>query len=320
MSLSYMILPILSTMLSISPIFYIYIFNIYVNIDSFHFLCYINRTKSIDLLFYEHSTNSYAGETRHSFSLLSFPLVNIPLFSTLFISYIHHTGSNNMTYHACRYLSQKKDIITYLLQVFQRRLTGIRKDDKLTIGIPGGRSVRYIIEALSLLPIFDLKHIQLVLVDERLSGERNRDTILQSGLEDLITKGYFSSDQLTEIDPNKRDCIPALSLVFLGVGEDGHAASLFPHSYPSLASDSTPVITHITDSPKPPSERITITYRGFLDLAADAEYFLMFFGEAKRNAWERCLLGESAENLPCAFFYDTMSRVTILTDLQRGTR
>jgi 6-phosphogluconolactonase len=44
--------------------------------------------------------------------------------------------------------------------------------------------------------------------------------------------------------------------VFLGMGEDGHTASLFPGKV-SLA-DAESVVLDITDSPKPPPERVTL--------------------------------------------------------------
>ncbi|KAH9386597.1 6-phosphogluconolactonase [Nematocida major] len=49
-----------------------------------------------------------------------------------------------------------------------------------------------------------------------------------------------------------------VDLAFLGIGEDGHIASIFPES-PTI--DSTDIVTVITDSPKPPSERVTVTPR-----------------------------------------------------------
>jgi 6-phosphogluconolactonase len=44
--------------------------------------------------------------------------------------------------------------------------------------------------------------------------------------------------------------------VYLGMGEDGHTASLFPGK-PSL-NDLTSVVLDVTDSPKPPPERVTL--------------------------------------------------------------
>lgn len=46
-------------------------------------------------------------------------------------------------------------------------------------------------------------------------------------------------------------------LVFLGLGEDGHVASLMP-GLPALDADG--IAAGVTDSPKPPPERVTLTF------------------------------------------------------------
>jgi 6-phosphogluconolactonase len=51
--------------------------------------------------------------------------------------------------------------------------------------------------------------------------------------------------------------IPALDLVVLGIGPEGHIASLFPES-PAL-EDSRALCLGIEDSPKPPPQRITLS-------------------------------------------------------------
>ncbi|XP_015895148.1 probable 6-phosphogluconolactonase 1 isoform X1 [Ziziphus jujuba] len=52
------------------------------------------------------------------------------------------------------------------------------------------------------------------------------------------------------------DC-PKFDLILLGMGSDGHVASLFPNH--SALEETDEWVTFITDSPKPPPERITFT-------------------------------------------------------------
>ncbi|QTX04658.1 6-phosphogluconolactonase [Agromyces archimandritae] len=50
---------------------------------------------------------------------------------------------------------------------------------------------------------------------------------------------------------------PAFDIAFLGVGPDGHIASLFPHRLEIRVED-RPVVA-VRDSPKPPPERLSLT-------------------------------------------------------------
>ncbi|XP_004297220.1 PREDICTED: probable 6-phosphogluconolactonase 1 [Fragaria vesca subsp. vesca] len=52
------------------------------------------------------------------------------------------------------------------------------------------------------------------------------------------------------------DC-PKFDLILLGMGSDGHVASLFPNH--SVLEEKDEWVTYLTDSPKPPPERITFT-------------------------------------------------------------
>jgi 6-phosphogluconolactonase len=72
--------------------------------------------------------------------------------------------------------------------------------------------------------------------------------------------------------------VPRFDLVVLGVGEDGHTASLFPGS-PALAARGTCVV--VRDAPKPPPLRVSLTLPV---LTAARRRLVLVTGEAKARA------------------------------------
>jgi 6-phosphogluconolactonase len=85
----------------------------------------------------------------------------------------------------------------------------------------------------------------------------------------------------------------AFDVVMLGVGPDGHVASLFP-GYPQLDVDDR-VAVGVTDSPKPPPERISLTYGA---LNRTDEVWFLASGEAKAEAVARALAGADRHDIP----------------------
>lgn len=73
-------------------------------------------------------------------------------------------------------------------------------------------------------------------------------------------------------------------VLMLGVGPDGHCASLFP-GHPALKVDNR-VATYVTDSPKPPPERITLTFSA---LNRSRVVWFLASGEGKADAVARAL-------------------------------
>jgi 6-phosphogluconolactonase len=70
----------------------------------------------------------------------------------------------------------------------------------------------------------------------------------------------------------------------LGVGPDGHVASLFP-GHPQLDVDDD-VAVGVTDSPKPPPERISLTFPA---LNRTRQVWFVVAGDGKADAVARAL-------------------------------
>jgi len=89
---------------------------------------------------------------------------------------------------------------------------------------------------------------------------------------------------------------PVKDIVLLGMGEDGHTASLFPDN-PTLQDKRLAVPVY--DSPKPPSERVSM---GYAVLNAARHRLILVAGKGKAGALSRVRNGES---LPIASLADS---------------
>lgn len=186
------------------------------------------------------------------------------------------------------------------------------KAGPVRIGIPGGRSASVVVQALLSCEIGIQERQVLYLVDERLEGRTNYETLLDAGLGTALTKGAKLNVPRLGL-PWVEDGAQ-LDLLYLGVGEDGHFASLFPGSYPSLDRSDVHDVVLVEQSPKPPPRRVSITYRALRRTAAETPVYLLFFGEEKREALQRLLTQkENPATLPCMFFPSRGFSVTVIT-------
>ncbi len=77
-------------------------------------------------------------------------------------------------------------------------------------------------------------------------------------------------------------------LVLLGLGEDGHTASLFPGQAWGEAEDAPPVLA-VHNAPKPPGDRVTLSARR---LSETRSALFLVTGAAKNEAMKRFRAGE----------------------------
>ncbi|MEX5718101.1 6-phosphogluconolactonase [Geodermatophilus maliterrae] len=88
--------------------------------------------------------------------------------------------------------------------------------------------------------------------------------------------------------------LPRFDVLLLGMGPEGHVASIFPHS--PAATDERPVVA-VRDCPKPPPTRVSL---GFPAITSAEEVWLLVSGEGKADAVASALGGADPVDLPAA--------------------
>jgi 6-phosphogluconolactonase len=94
--------------------------------------------------------------------------------------------------------------------------------------------------------------------------------------------------------PEDHGQVPSFDLLLLGIGPEGHVASLFP-GMPALYDD-RPVVA-VRGSPKPPPVRLTLTLPA---ICAAREVWVIAAGEEKAGAVQLALSGAGPVQVPAA--------------------
>ena len=82
------------------------------------------------------------------------------------------------------------------------------------------------------------------------------DYVLKDDLEELADA--YEKQLIREFASRNSARFPVFDLILLGIGPDGHTASLFPGH--ELLSENDRWVAYIEDSPKPPPRRVTLTF------------------------------------------------------------
>lgn len=189
-----------------------------------------------------------------------------------------------------------------------------KSSQKVTLLVSGGSTPIELYRKLSKEPL-NWKNINVALVDERFVPTNNsfsneklvKENLLINEAKDASFTGMicFSNDVTKNIEEvekayNKFEGTSIISI--LGMGADGHTASIFPKdkaSEQSLKEEKYTKAVLNTISPVDPMRRITCS-KNFL--LKSQKMYLMIIGEEKR-----LILEKSKElNLPIAYFLDDM--------------
>lgn len=143
---------------------------------------------------------------------------------------------------------------------------------------------------------------QVYAMNDALSVEGAADDY-ENCLKQLIKNGVIAVSPVTGF--------PKFDLMLLGMGPDGHIASLFP-GHP-IVNENQKLVTYVKDSPKPPPERITFT---FPVINSSAHIALMVTGAGKAGAVHKALSGNesSSDLLPVEMVEPQDGEMTWFTD------
>ncbi len=102
-----------------------------------------------------------------------------------------------------------------------------------------------------------------------------------------------------------------LDLIFLGMGEDGHIASLFPNASSEILHCAAPYLA-VTNSPKPPPNRVSLSYAA---IVAARQVWVLASGPGKAAALAESLAPQG--RTPLARVLQSRERTVIFTDIGR---
>jgi len=185
--------------------------------------------------------------------------------------------------------------------------------EEASFAVSGGSTPRALYERLAQRSP-EWSRIAIVLVDERwveLGTRGSNEMFLRESLVrskaaaarfvGLKTVGQTACEGLAEAEPRLSEVSRPFDSVVLGMGEDGHTASWFPHAQALEAaigpsgSMVAAVDTTETNVTGPFTQRITLTR---LALSRAIEIHLLLCGADKRRAWQETLGSGPVADMP----------------------
>ena len=193
---------------------------------------------------------------------------------------------------------------TALRQSAYQRIVGaaaraFEKRGRFLIVLAGGNTPRGVYELLRAAPT-DWSRWHVYFGDERCvpPDHADRNSRMASGiwLEHVpiaqnqihVIPAELGADAAAQSYANTLRGVGDFDLVLLGLGEDGHTASLFPGHDWGVAPDAPDVLA-VFDAPKPPPQRVSLSAAR---LSRAREVLFLVEGESKRDAVARWRAGE----------------------------
>lgn len=221
------------------------------------------------------------------------------------------------------------DVAALLVEIIRGALSDSQRTRPVEVAISGGFTTTAILPAL--LPYaqsLDWSLVRWWWVDERFvpagDCDRNDADAIERVLQHLPGTQWVSMpcDDGQGLDAARKECADewdalmgenAVDVALVGMGPDGHIASLFPGGEWGSLGDHSPTVLAIEDSPKPPAQRLTLSMPV---ICAAHRIILATGGDSKREAMTRILAGASPARWPASALLapGVRSRVTVCVD------
>jgi len=206
-------------------------------------------------------------------------------------------------------------------QVAQLLAAAINKKGRASIAVSGGSTPKGFFVALSQQDIAWHK-VTVTLADERWVDENSeasntrlvkeyllQNNAAQADFFDLKIADKLDQEVLQQLNKNAKQQVLPFDVLILGMGEDGHTASLFPCSdeiSEALAKDNTDVLMSV--KPKTaPHQRITFTLAALIKSSA---IFLHLCGENKQQVLQQAMAGDDIFAMPIRTFLQDKNSTT----------
>jgi len=215
--------------------------------------------------------------------------------------------------------------LTKAAQVLAKELAGMLNSALDTRGhaslaVSGGRTPQTVFSQLRLLPV-DWRRVTLTLTDERWVApdkpESNEQLVRTFLLQGAARAAVFvplyggeeePADGQAACESRLKQIKRPFDAVYLGMGEDGHFASLFPGDEAVFKEDSLCVAVPPAQTRLP---RLSLTARTILD---SRKIYLLFSGAEKHEIYERAKLEGPAIEMPVRLIlHQTQVPVHVLT-------
>lgn len=178
----------------------------------------------------------------------------------------------------------------------------LQSQQVVNLVLTGGTvGIKVLSELAPLIDHMDLSGLQIWWGDERFVEANSRDRNSVQANEALLSRIQVPKENIHEMPSIEvgdletaskvfselfESQVPTFDIVLLGMGPDGHVASLFPDSN---AIEFGNWVVAEPDSPKPPQQRISLSYRA---LSSANQVWFLVAGRDKAAAVSRVFAGE----------------------------